>query len=167
MTLPRAAAFACALSLAIGGTDALAHGPCNCLVPARGEAGTELTITYPAVRVVWNPARRHLLIGPDHLYARIRRGQPSIELFRSERRRRRVRVTVPDAAPGRYLVATYDGGEGGAHYTWDDFELVARKRPRRESREAYDVLFWLSIAGGVVLLADVLIQLRRPRRPPS
>jgi hypothetical protein len=49
------------------------------------------------------------------------------------------------------------------HYTWDDFGLVARKR--RESREAYDLLFWLSIAGGVALLADVLIQLRRPRRP--
>lgn len=30
--------------------------------------------------------------------------------------------------------------------------------------DSYELIFWLTVAGGVVLLADVLIQLRRPRR---
>ncbi len=33
--------------------------------------------------------------------------------------------------------------------------------------DSYELIFWLTIAGGAVLLADVLIQLRRPRRRRS
>jgi hypothetical protein len=31
---------------------------------------------------------------------------------------------IPDVAPGQYLVALYDGGEGGAHYSWDTLTVL-------------------------------------------
>jgi hypothetical protein len=84
-----------------------------------------------------------------------------VELFRRDQPVRNARLRVPDVAAGNYLVATFDGSEGGAHYTWDYFRVDAAPRPRKENRDAYDLIFWLTIAGGGGLFATALILLLR------
>jgi hypothetical protein len=110
------------------------------------------------VRVVWNPSKLDLPLGPPALWSRHRDG-PTRELFRSDEPTRDVAVRIPDARPGVYLVATFDGSEGGSHYTWD----FVRVRPNKESRAAYDLVFWLVVGSGGALIAIALIALRRSR----
>ena len=45
---------------------------------------------------------------------------------------------APDVKPGRYLVALFDGSEGGTHYTWDFVTLEAGfpMRPRTRACRA-------------------------------
>ena len=38
--------------------------------------------------------------------------------------RSRSSFVIPRVAPGRYLVALYDGSEGGAHYSWETFSVL-------------------------------------------
>ncbi len=124
-----------------------------------------MRVAYPAVKIVWNPSRRELLLGPEPLWSLHRMGRPTIVLARSERPTRRALFEVPDVPAGTYIVATFDGGEGGFHYTWDDFRVVASSQDGGDQhRDAYDLIFWLTIAGGGLLVADVLVQLRRPSR---
>ena len=59
---------------------------------------------------------------------------------------------IPRAAPGRYLVALYDGGEGGAHYSWETFTVTgapARATTRADSGDG--IPGW--VLGGAVAAA--------------
>ena len=116
-----------------------AHGPCGCLSPATGPPGTEVHAAYPIYKVILNPDRADLAIGPEELWARHHGGPPVTVYRRTWRYSRRPpnrggTFTVPTAEPGRYLVALYDGGEGGVHYSWETFELTAAA-PRPPARE--------------------------------
>jgi len=82
-----------------------------------------------------------------------------VELFAADRPARGVRFRVPDTGAGTYLVATFDGSEGGFHYTWDFFRVSAEK----ESRAAYHLIFWLVVVSGAGMIATALIALRRSR----
>lgn len=117
-----------AAALLLAPAAAGAHGPCGCLAPASGPPGTAVAAGYPVYKVVFNPDRADLGIGPAALWGRHRPGAPATVLRREWRYGRRYaegRFTVPPAAPGRYLVALYDGGEGGAHYSWETFTVTA------------------------------------------
>jgi hypothetical protein len=142
-----------------GAAPAAAHGPCGCLRPAKGAPGVQVReVGTTAVRVLWNPARVDLPLGPPALWARHRPGATA-ELFAADRPARGVRFRIPDTRAGTYLVATFDGSEGGSHYTWDFVRVSAEK----ESRAAYDLIFWLTIAGGGALLTTAFVLLRPPR----
>ena len=110
-------------------TAAYAHGPCirnvrtkPCLVPRSGPPGARVTIVGTvAYRVVWNdPIARFLVPGGD----RYRRSSRTVVLVRVDQPRARVRFHVPNVAPGRYAVVSYDGDEGGEHYTWSFFRVT-------------------------------------------
>lgn len=120
---------------------ALGHGPCGCLDPRIVEAGGRVRMTddgggrqaggvgYPAYRVVLNPAPADLGIAPAYLASAHRRDAPTTTvLSRSPRRpTRHGRFAVPPATPsGVFLVLIFDGGEGGAHNTWDYLHVVDR-----------------------------------------
>lgn len=129
--------MALALALAIAPTTQ-AHGPCDCLAPARAAPGARVAIDYPVFKVVFNPDRADLGIGPESLWARHRPGAP-ITVLRREWRDGRPPArpggfTVPDVAPGRYVVALYDGDEGGAHYSWET--LTVTRAAARAARPA-------------------------------
>ncbi len=53
---------------------ALAHGPCGCLEPASGPPGTRVRTAYPIYKVIFNPDRTDLAIGPESLWRRHRGG---------------------------------------------------------------------------------------------
>jgi len=108
--------------------------------------------------VLWNPARTDLPLGPPALWARHRPGV-TVELFAGDRPASGVRFRIPDTRAGTYLVATFDGSEGGFHYTWD----FVRVRPEQESRAAYHLIFWLAVGSGFGLIAIAIVALRRPR----
>lgn len=107
------------------------HGPCGCLAPASGPVGTAVS-TWAAYKVVFNPDRTDLGIGPKSLWQDHRPGVTPTVVFRKAYMysdlplRRPVRFRVPAVTPARYLVSIYDGSEGGAHYTWDYFEVTER-----------------------------------------
>lgn len=125
---------AAVLLLALTPGLAPAHGPCGCLAPREGPPGTNVRAAYPLYKVVFNPDRSDLAIGPETLWKQ-HHGGPPITVFRKTWRysKRALndggRFVVPRVAPGRYLVALYDGGEGGAHYSWETF-TVLRADPR-------------------------------------
>ena len=127
-------AIALALGLVSGGPQAAAHGPCGCTAPAflddyapevEAAPGDRLLIAQPAIEIVWNPAARDLRIDPppgiahDHVA-----GVETTTLVRNPKPAREV-VSVPDVRDGRYLVAIYDGSEGGQHYTWDHVRVAS------------------------------------------
>ena len=106
---------------------AAAHGPCGCLEPASGPPGTVVRADHPLMRVIFNPARADLGIGPARLWRRHRPGPARVLLRRPYRYPPEYgpgRFTIPRVAPGRYLVALHDGGEGGAHYSWGTITVV-------------------------------------------
>ncbi len=119
------------VALGLGPRGALAHGPCGCLTPASGPPGTTVT-TRGAYKVVLNPDRTDLGIGPESLWQDHQPGVTPTMVYRKSYRysdlplTRRVRFRVPAVPPGRYLVSIYDGGEGGAHYTWEYFAVTER-----------------------------------------
>ena len=115
--------------MVFGVPGAFAHGPCSvtgpCLEPTSGPPGEEVTVVGTvAYRVVWNEAVDYMG-SPSN-----RASVPAIP--RTERLVngyqkviRGLTFTVPDVPPGRYPVVIYDGSEGGAHYTWDYFNVTA------------------------------------------
>jgi hypothetical protein len=134
--LVRVAAGALAVLAAVPAV-ALAHGPCRCLEPASGPPGTEVRADYPIYKVIFNPDRADLTIGPESLWRRHRPGPPVTVYRQTWRYSRRPpnqggTFTIPRAAPGRYLVALYDGGESGMHYSWETFTVT--RAPARAAR---------------------------------
>lgn len=145
---PRTAVHLALLTLAVSGgwpDLALAHGPSRCLRPDAGPPGTRVVVRCPAYKVVFNPDRADLGIGPESLWRRHVETSPPATVYRRTWEYTAVpypdgaRFVVPDVREGRYLVAVHDGGEGGAHYTWDDFVVTApgpADRPADSGRPA-------------------------------
>ena len=83
---------------------AVAHGPCNCVTPPSGPPGTRVTIAYPIYKVIFNPDRSDLAIGPQTLWMLHRKGTPQV-LYREPWRYSRTPfndggvVTIPRVAP--------------------------------------------------------------------
>ena len=134
---------------------AAAHGPCGCLEPTSGPVGTSVSARYPIYKVIFNPDRADLGIGPESLWREHRPGAP-VTIYRDTWRYSRKprndggNFRIPAAAPGRYLIALYDGGEGGQHYSWDTFTVTGARAiapPRDEPEEAS----WLPAAGAGIL----------------
>lgn len=132
-----------ALIAAAAPTSAVAHGPCECLEPrvvpvgsvvritggpGRGQAGD---IGYPAYRVIFNPRPADLLVAPDHLASAYRADVATTTVLSRPRRKptRKGTFRVPHVSPGLYMVLIFDGGEGGAHSTWDYLHVVDSERP--------------------------------------
>jgi len=97
-------------------------------------------VAYPLYKVVFNPDRTDLLIGPKRLWSR-HHGGPPITVYRTTWRYSPRPLNdggsfvVPRVAPGRYLVALYDGDEGGQHYSWETF-TVQRADPGKSASTA-------------------------------
>jgi hypothetical protein len=176
---PRAARSAslllAAVAVLVPAKSAIAHGPCSeCISPKLGPAGTIVRINWTAVKVVWNPNRSQDAYGllqdvyhPD---------ERSEVVFRSERPRKS-RFRVPHVTPGKYAIAQYDGSEGGTHYTWAYFTVLAtaQRTPARPVDDTgggngHDNRLWLwgATAGIVALLlaASARWRWRGPRNSP-
>lgn len=156
--------------------SAHAHGPCDCLTPERGAPGTRVTAEYSVYKVVFNPDRTDLGIGPESLWKRHRPGAPVTVLRRPWRYsptplNRGGTFTIPDVAPGRYLVAMYDGGEGGAHYSWETFRVLPGAAKAATPREAVEngngVPAMAAVGIALVALAFGVLLGRRARRRPA
>lgn len=128
-----------AVAVAVGLTASLwcaptgeAHGPCpTCIEPGQVASGDELTVRYRTYKAVFNPIRRQLTKGPKPncygcllgLWRYRVEGVKAITLGSWRPPRSKLRLKVPGAPPGRYLIALFDGSEGGTHYTWDFVEI--------------------------------------------
>ena len=106
---------------------AAAHGPCGCVSPAVTRPGEQLVSSVPTIKIVWNPIRDDLFIGPYYLARDHVTGQPRVVL-QDQPQPASATFRVPLTAPGRYLVLLYDGTEGGVHYSWDYIRV--RSAPR-------------------------------------
>lgn len=118
---------------------ARAHGPCGCVDPRVVQAGAQVRIAgppssgsarargYPAYRVLFNPRPGDLGIAPRYLASAHRRDVPTTTVLDRPRRdpTRSGRFDVPQTTPpGVYLVLIFDGGEGGAHNSWDYVHVI-------------------------------------------
>ena len=117
----------CVSALVVGAIPADAHGPCGCIKPTAATPGERLVSSTPTIKIVWNPVRDDLFIGPDFLVRAHVAGQPRVVL-QEQSQPGLATFTVPATAPGRYLVLLYDGTEGGVHYSWD--YITVRSAPR-------------------------------------
>lgn len=130
--MPRFALWALLTLTGLPTASAQAHGPCGCLEPASGPPGTQVTAAYPIYTVIFNPDRADLGIGPKSLWGLHQPGTP-VTVYRTSWRYSKAPLnrggsfTIPAARPGRYLVALYDGDEGGQHYSWGSFTVTAGK----------------------------------------
>jgi hypothetical protein len=147
------------------------HGPCGCLTPASGPAGTTVSAAVGAYKVVFNPDRTDLGIGPRSLWADHRPGLAPTVVFRSTYRYADlplagpVEFQVPAAAPGRYLVGIYDGSEGGAHYTWEYFRVTGRGGEAPPTAEATGHSMPTTVLVGLTaLLAGLFVGSKAARR---
>ena len=161
-----------ALSL---GDAAVAHGPCGCLKPSSGPPGTVVPFEGSAFKIVFNPDRPELPIGPRELWRAHDEAVAPIVVFRRSYRYsprpQRVRASwkVPDVPPGRYLVTIYDGSEGGAHYTWDFFAVrdedsrAGADRPAADD-DGIDTLVVAAVAGLALGFGTAIGRLAAQRR---
>lgn len=160
-----------AVGFAVLATPAGAHGPCDCLIPASGPPGTAVRAEYGAYKVVFNPDRADLGIGPEDLWEMHRGPAPVTVLRRPWKYGRRyapARFAIPAGTPpGRYLVALYDGGEGGFHYTWERFTVTRAPSAGPANRAApekdVDWAAWIAGAAGLVLGSLTGVGLARRR----
>lgn len=131
-----------AFAFAVSAGPVSAHGPCACLTPASGASGTTVSAATGAYKVVFNPDRTDLAIGPRSLWEAHRPGVVPTVVFRAPYKysdlplQGPVEFRVPAAPPGRYLVSIYDGSEGGSHYTWEYLRVNERRTPTTARRPA-------------------------------
>ena len=165
-------AIAAVLLLALA-AHADAHGPCpSCLSPHRVAPGDRLRIDYPTFKAVLNPTRHQLSLGPKpycygcqlKLWRDRAPGQPAVTLGTWRPRRDHATVRVPDVKPGRYLVALFDGSEGGTHYTWAYIEVSADLSGDDQSSSTILIATLVAGAALVSLLVAALTARRRSRR---
>ena len=111
--------------------------------------------------MVFNPDRSDLAIGPESLWRRHRGGAPVTVYRRTWRYSRRPpnqggTFAIPRVAPGRYLVALYDGGESGMHYSWETFTVTratAASRAPDTDKSGGGVPAWVLVAAVGAALA--------------
>jgi hypothetical protein len=157
--------------LLFGAAPAAAQGPCpHCIEPATARVHSKLRVGYPTVQAVWNPPRRVLTKGPKpncygcnlRLWRFHVEGSPSYVVHDGPRVPGFV-FRAPHVKPGRYLVALFDGSEGGTHYTWDFVRLEAGL-PEPEAEDALpDWVLPVAIGGGLLLAAMAALALLRKR----
>jgi len=147
---------------------ASAHGPCQCLDPRLVVAGGQVRITdengrqaggtgWPAYKVIFNPRPSDLGIAPSYLAGAYRADAVSRTVLSRSRTSptRRGRFRVPaDALSGLYMVLIFDGGEGGAHNTWDYLHVV----PRRDSAPLAGVVTAQTTTSGTAKAGPVAAQ---------
>jgi hypothetical protein len=140
-----------------------AHGPCACLKPSSGPPRTKVQAAYPSYKVIFNPDRADLTIGPRPLWAR-HHGPPPVVVHRRTWRytgrplNTAATFRVPRVPAGRYLVALYDGGEGGQHYSWETFTVTNSRGPRSTlNAHSSSSSAGLSIAAGLAAAAAALL----------
>jgi hypothetical protein len=141
------------LALALSAA-ALGHGPCDCTrrdSAVQVEPGDRLTIAAPVIEVIWNPRPEELRIDPSPLIADdYVAGTPTVTvLARRAKRYHLPGFRVPDVPDGRYLVAIYDGSEGGDHYTWD-YVVVRRSQPAAMGRTSGSSRAWIWVLLGAL-----------------
>jgi hypothetical protein len=107
------------------GAPAQAHGPCYCLSTTGIRPAQRITVArnYRVTKAVWNPNPFKLtnpalaLLYNGKFY---HRREKTLTLLRRTHPERGANLTVPSKVrPGKYLLALFDGTEGGTHYTWD------------------------------------------------
>ena len=105
-----------------------------------------------AYRVVWN--ENVVYFGDaDARYRPLRR---TVVLAGMPRPRERVEFVVPDAEPGTYPVAIYDGAEAGGHFTWDVFTVTTARATSPHP--------WLAALAGIAgVLLVIALSIRRLR----
>jgi len=157
------------LALSLAGTAA-AHGPCpTCIEPNAAAVGERVDVDYQTYLAVWNPRRAVLTRGPKpycygcqlHLWRFHVNGAPSPVVFLHRPRVGTFSFEVPQVRPGRYLVALFDGSEGGTHYTWD---FVTVRAARIDSSGEAPKLLLALAAALMVLAVTALLAVRRRRR---
>jgi hypothetical protein len=93
----------------------------------------------PAFRVIFNPRPRQYGIAMrESGYASgYQPGRMTKTILSIPRRKARsgLRVTIPDVAPGVYIVLIFDGTEGGSHKTWDYYQVLGPPPSARAARE--------------------------------
>jgi hypothetical protein len=183
---------------ALTAAPAAGHGPCGCLDPVLARVGAKVRITagpgrasgrgWPAYRVVFNPRPAELGIAPAYLTSAYRPDGPTVTVLSRSRKdpTRRGSFRVPRTPDGLYMVLIFDGGEGGAHNTWDYLHVVNRARhelsrqlrattptrqraptsPATTNSETDPALAGLlgGAAGGILTLIGVYLVDRRRRR---
>jgi hypothetical protein len=159
-----------AAAIFVGGVQPVrAHGPCDeCVKPDAARPGQALVVRYRTFKAVVNPTRRQLTRGPKPycygcrlgLWRSRVKGVPAVGLGQWRPPRRTVQLEVPSVPQGRYLIALFDGSEGGTHYTWDFIRIVgARAGKDDDGVEAFGIA-----AGVVALTTAVSLALRRRAR---
>jgi hypothetical protein len=161
---------------------AAAHGPCHCATAATTlpKPGEFVSFRSGAYAVVFNPRRRDLIApvpargggGPPAVLAAAHRPDAPTRTYRLGtplRPERRARFRVPPTTPGGlYVVAIFDGSEGGTHGTWD-YLLVDGPPPVRASAPPPRPLGPTGlVAAGVALVAAAAVgghRLGRRRGP--
>ena len=119
--------------------------------------------TWAAYKVVFNPDRTDLAIGPTSLWRAQRPGIAPTVVFRTTYRYSDLPLTdpvefqIPTAPPGRYLVSVYDGSEGGAQYTWEYSRVTERRAEALATPAPAQSLTPPAEATGVSSLATVLV----------
>jgi hypothetical protein len=79
----------------------------------------------------------------------------TLKLFSRSSRQRGAVFAVPlRVPPGKYLVVIFDGTEGGSHYTWDVFTVVAQGSPLPS--KGVEVLPTLIVAGAALIVGYYL-----------
>ena len=122
----RLASICAVLALAAAAEPASAHGPCDpgCLTKYAGFPGERVQVHVKSIRAVLNPRRSQIPYGPRALWTARVRDVGARTLYRSSAARRHS-FRVPRVPPGRYVIAIFDGSEGGSHYTWTHFRVRA------------------------------------------
>lgn len=170
----------------------------GCLDPVLAEVGGKVRLTggpglgqaggrgWPAYKVIFNPRPTDLGIAPAYLMSAYRPEAPTVTVLSRSRRdpTRRGSFRVPKTPDGLYMVLIFDGGEGGAHNTWDYLHVIdlARNKPRQSpsattparqrTTTAGSGSAIAAILGGVAgatlaLTSAYLIVRRRRRRQPD
>ena len=144
-----------------------AHGPCpRCIEPSDARADSKLRVDYPTFRAIWNPPRRILTQGPkpDCYGCNLRlwrfhvEDSPSVVVYDAVRQPGFV-FRAPDVKPGRYLVALFDGSEGGTHYTWDFVTLEAGLPEEAADEGLPGWAIALAVGGGVLIAIAAAVAL--------
>jgi hypothetical protein len=147
---------------------AAAHGPCpRCIEPSTARADSKLRVDYPTFRAVWNPTRRVLTMGPRpncygcnlRLWRFHVEDSPSSIVYDGIRQPGFV-FRAPDIEPGRYLVALFDGSEGGTHYTWDFVTLEAGLPEKAADDGLPGWAIGVAVGAGVLIAAAAAVALR-------